>query len=68
MLSEQMALGAKEVIEVWFLPDNRQAYSPRVLTEFSSIESAREYFIEKATEYFGTLELVKSVTTRYRIT
>ena len=67
LLSDEMKLGTDETFEVWFLPSNRESYyPPRVLQEFDSIESARDYAAEKSEKYCGTLEIVRSVTTRQR--
>lgn len=67
LLSDEMNIGTDETFEVWFLPSNREAYCPRVLQCFDSIESARDYVAEKAERYCGTLEIVRSVTTRQRV-
>ena len=67
MISGEMKLGTDETFEVWFLPSNRESYYPRVLQEFDSIEIARDYAAEKSEKYCGTLEIVRSVTTRQRV-
>ena len=66
MISGEMKLGTDETFEVWFLPGNRESYYPRVLQEFDSVESARDYAAEKSEKYCGALEIVRSVTIRQR--
>ena len=67
MISDEMKLGTDETFEVWLLPSNREAYCPRVLQGFDSIEIARDYAAEESEKYCGTLEIVRSVTTRQRV-
>ncbi len=67
MISDEMKLGTDDTFEVWFLPSNREAYCTSVLRGFDSIEIARDYAAEKAEKYCGTLEIVRSVTTRQRV-
>lgn len=66
-MSNEMQLGTDEAIEVWFLPSNRDAYSPRVLTTLASANEAREYAAREAGQYAGTLELVRVILTRQRV-
>jgi len=62
-----MNLGLKETTEVWFLPKNREAYSPRLIQEFASVDDAREYITDEATKYAGALEMVRVTTNRQRV-
>lgn len=36
-----MNLGIEEIIEVWFIPANQEAYSQRMVQNFSSVDAAR---------------------------
>lgn len=66
-MNNEMQLGTDEAIEVWFLPDNRTAYSPRVLTTLASTNEARKYVAREAGRYAGSFELVRVVLTRQRV-
>lgn len=37
-----MSLCTTETFEVWFLPDNRVSYSPRLVIEANSLQEATE--------------------------
>jgi hypothetical protein len=65
--STEMELGTEEVAEVWFMPSNSAAYSPRTITVCASVEVAHEYIATEAARYAGTLEIVRVTTTRQRV-
>lgn len=62
-----MELGTEEVAEIWFMPSNNTAYSPRVITVCASVEAAREYIATTSARYAGQLEIVRVTTTRQRV-
>jgi hypothetical protein len=66
-MNSEMQLGNDESTEVWFLPNNRAAYAPRVLTTFATTEEAREYSARESGHYAGDLELVRVTMTRQRV-
>lgn len=63
-----MKLGTKEVTEVWFLPKNQEAYSPRVIQECESVDAARNYINDVTNGYAGELEMVRVTTHRQLVT
>ena len=62
-----MYLGSVEVYEVWFIPANRDAYSPRVECECYTIDEAKEVIDDLKHVMNGELEIVRVKTTRQRI-
>lgn len=66
-MNNEMQLGTDEATEVWFLPSNRAAYAPRVLTTFATTDEAREYLAREAGKYAGSIELVRVTLVRQRV-
>ena len=62
-----MELGTEGHVEVWFMPNNTGAYSPRLLTVCASVDAARRYVTDDADKYAGRLEIVRVTTTRQRV-
>ena len=63
-----MNLGTTETFEVWFLPDNRVSYSPRLITDANSLQEASEFVAERLPDMAGKLEVVRVTTTRQLVT
>ena len=59
-----MELGTEECVEVWFMPANTAAYSPRAIAVCASVDAAREYVGAEAGKYAGRLEMVRVTLTR----
>ena len=59
-----MNLGTTETFEVWFLPDNRVSYSPRLTIDANSLQEAIEFTAERQPDRAGKLEVVRVTTTR----
>lgn len=62
-----MNLGTTETFEVWFLPDNRVSYSPRLVTETDNLQEAVEFVAERLPDMAGKLEVVRVTTTRHLV-
>ena len=60
-------LGTAETFEVWFLPDNRTSYSPRLVTETDNLQEAIEFVAERLPDMAGKLEVVRVTTTRHLV-
>jgi hypothetical protein len=61
-----MNLGIEEIVEVWFIPANHEAYSQRILQTFASVDAAREYIKTEANKFLGELEMVRVTIKRQR--
>ena len=62
-----MNLGTTETFEVWFLPDNRTSYSPRLATETDNLQEANDFVAERLPDMAGKLEVVRVTTTRHLV-
>ena len=63
-----MNLGTTETFEVWFLPDNRVSYSPRLIIDANSLQEANDFVAERLPDMAGTLQVVRVTTTRHLVT
>ena len=63
-----MNLSTTETFEVWFIPDNRTSYSPRLVTEADNLQEANDFVAERLPDMAGTLEIVRATTTRQLVT
>ena len=67
-LADEMQLGDATEFEVWFLPENRDGYSPSVLIDGLGGMDAAQSFVEMhAGTYAGALEIVRTTTRRQRV-
>jgi hypothetical protein len=66
-LEMSMNLGIEEIVEVWFIPANHEAYSPRILQTFACVDAAREFIKAEAHKFLGELEMVR-VTIKRQLT
>ncbi len=66
-MSKDMNLGTTETFEVWFLPDNRVSYSPRLVTETDNLQEATDFVAERLADMAGKLEVVRVTTTRHLV-
>ena len=66
-MSKDMNLGTTETFEVWFLPDNRVSYSPRLVIETDNLQEAIEFVAERLPDMAGKLEVVRVTTTRHLV-
>ena len=62
-----MNLGTTETFEVWFIPDNRVSYSPRLIIDANSLQEAIEFTAERQPDMAGKLEVVRVTTTRHLV-
>ena len=76
-----MNLGTTETFEVWFIPDNRTSYSPRLVTEADNrtsysprlvteadnLQEANDFVAERLPDMAGTLEIVRATLCRQRV-
>ncbi len=62
-----MNLGTAETFEVWFLPDNRVSYSPRLIIDVNSLQEAIEFVAERLPDMAGKLEVVRVTLCRQRV-
>ena len=62
-----MSLGTTDTFEVWFLPDNRVSYSPRLVTETDNLQEANDFVAERLPDMAGTLEIVRATLYRQRV-
>lgn len=62
-----MNLGTTETFEVWFIPDNRTSYSPRLVTETENLQEANDFVAERLPDMAGTLEIVRATLRRQRV-
>ena len=60
-------LGTTETFEVWFLPDNRVSYSPRLVIETDNLQEANDFVAERLPDMAGTLEIVRATLYRQRV-
>lgn len=61
-----MNLGIEEIVEVWFIPANHEAYSQRMLQTFACVDAAREFIKTEANKFCGELAMVRQTTKRQR--
>ena len=66
-MTNDMNLGTTETFEVWFLPDNRVSYSPRLIIDANSLQEATEFVAERLPDMAGTLEIVRATLCRQRV-
>ncbi len=66
-MTNDMNLGTTETFEVWFLPDNRTSYSPRLIVDANSLQEAIEFVAERLPDMAGTLEIVRATLCRQRV-
>ena len=66
-MTNDMNLGTTETFEVWFLPDNRVSYSPRLIIDANSLQEATEFVAERLPDMAGNLEVVRVTTTRHLV-
>ena len=62
-----MNLGTTDTFEVWFLPDNRVSYSPRLVTETDNLQEANDFVAERLPDMAGTLEIARATMCRQRV-
>ena len=62
-----MNLGTTETFVVWFIPDNRTSYSPRLVTETDNLQEANDFVAERLPDMAGTLEIVRATLCRQRV-
>ena len=67
-MTNDMNLGTTETFEVWFLPDNRVSYSPRLIIDANSLQEANDFVAERLPDMAGTLQVVRVTTTRQLVT
>lgn len=66
-MTSDMNLGTTETFEVWFIPDNRTSYSPRLVTEADNLQEANDFVAERLPDIAGTLEIVRATLCRQRV-
>ena len=66
-MTNDMNLGTIETFEVWFIPDNRTSYSPRLVTEADNLQEANDFVAERLPDMAGTLEIVRATLCRQRV-
>ena len=66
-MTNDMNLGTTETFEVWFLPDNRTSYSPRLVTETDNLQEANDFVAERLPDMAGTLEIDRVTLCRQRV-
>ena len=66
-MTNDMNLGTIETFEVWFIPDNRTSYSPRLVTEADNLQEANDFVAERLPDIAGTLEIVRATLCRQRV-
>ena len=66
-MTNDMNLGTTETFEVWFIPDNRTSYSPRLVTETDNLQEANDFVAERLPDMAGTLEIVRATLRRQRV-
>ena len=67
VMTSDMNLGTTDTFEVWFLPDNRVSYSPRLVTETDNLQEANDFVAERLPDMAGTLEIVRATLCRQRV-
>jgi starvation-inducible outer membrane lipoprotein len=66
-MNTTMCLGETDTYEVWVLPTNTEAYSPRILQDKLSRDNAGEYATWARGWFGGAVEVVRVQTTRTRV-